>query len=411
MLMDAVFGPTNFRNEIVWQRTGAHSDAHRFGRVNDSILFYTKTETYTFNPVYADYDPEYVAERYRYTDESGRLFWPNTMTAAGPGLSRVFRGVEMPPPPGTHWRFAQKEIDRLEAVGGIYYSSTGRPYVKSYLDERKGRAAQSLWNDIVMSKSGKERLGFPTQKPVALLERILAASSNEGDVVLDPFCGCGTTIAAAQKLNRRWVGIDVTSLAITLIRHRLRDNYGPSIDSTYDVLGEPVSVPDAEELAAEDPYQFQWWALDLVGARPSEQKKGADKGIDGQIYFMDEPAGGKVKSVIISVKAGHAGRHHVHELRGVIEREGAAIGALISMQEPTKPMREEAASAGFYRSEHWRRDFPRIQLLTVAELLEGRATLEYPPAEDRTFKKGSRVKLGDGTGELPFDEVNPRPRE
>lgn len=208
-------------------------------------------------------------------------------------------------------------------------------------------------------------------------------------------------MTAAQKLGRRWIGIDITNLAITLIRHRLRDAYGPGVEQTFDVIGEPVSADDAAALAAEDPYQFQWWALGLVGARPVEQKKGADRGIDGRLFFHDEPTGGKTKQVIISVKAGHTGSAHVRDLRGVVEREGAAIGVLVSMNEPTQPMRSEAAAAGFYRSEAWGKDYPRIQLLTVADLLSGK-TIAYPPGERLTFKRAPRVAARDETAGL-FD--------
>jgi site-specific DNA-methyltransferase (adenine-specific) len=238
LILDGVFGPMNFRNEIVWQRTGAHNDPKRFGRVTDTILFYSKTDRMTFNAQYEEYDPTYVAERYRYKDDDGRLFWPNTMTAAEPRSNpmRVFLGQEMLPPPGTHWRFLQENIDRLEAEGRIYYSAKGVPYLKSYLDERKGRPAQNLWTDIAMSKSGGERLGWQTQKPVALLERIIEASSNEGDVVLDPFCGCGTALIAAERTRRRWIGIDITYLSIAVMKARLKDSFGIAVP----VIGQPT---------------------------------------------------------------------------------------------------------------------------------------------------------------------------
>ena len=207
-----------------------------------------------------------------------------------------------------------------------------------------------------------------------------------------------------RRLNRRWIGIDITHLAINLIRYRLRDAHGPSVETTYEVVGEPVSVEDAEQLATEDPFQFQAWALGLVGARPAEIKKGADKGIDGTLYFLDEPGAGKVKQIVFSVKAGHTGPHHVHELRGVVEGKHAAIGVLISMQTPTKSMREEAASAGFYHSGEKgvveRKGYPRIQLLTVKDLLAGKG-IEYPPAEKLTFRMAPRVG-GPETPELPL---------
>jgi hypothetical protein len=235
-------------------------------------------------------------------------------------------------------------------------------------------------------------LGYPTQKPEALLERIIAASSNEGDVVLDPFCGCGTTIAAAQKLNRRWIGIDITCLAITLIKHRLHNAFGDSVKDAYRVIGEPVSLTDAAALAAEDPYQFQWWALGLVNARPVEQKKGADKGIDGRIFFHDERESAKTKQIVLSVKAGHVHVSHVRNLRGVVDREKVAMGLLITIEPPTAPMRKEAASAGFYECRAWNTKHPRLQILTVAQLLEGK-TIDVPPSRDtRTFRKSPRTR-------------------
>jgi site-specific DNA-methyltransferase (adenine-specific) len=211
----------------------------------------------------------------------------------------------------------------------------------------------------------KERLGYPTQKPEALLERIVRSSSPEGGVVLDPFCGCGTTIAAAEKLtNRLWIGIDITYLAISLIKSRLTAMGA----SDYRVLGEPTTADDAEQLATDDPYQFQWWALGLIGARPAEGKKGADQGIDGRLFFFDGDQ--TPKQVIVSVKAGGVQASHVRDLRGVIDREQAQIGVLISFKEPTQPMRQEAASAGFYNSPWGQHQ--RMQLLTVSELLAGK---------------------------------------
>jgi hypothetical protein len=248
---------------------------------------------------------------------------------------------------------------------------------------------------------GNERLGYPTQKPEALLDRIIEASSKEGDVVLDPFCGCGTTIASAQRLNRRWIGIDITHLAIGLIRHRLRDAHGEAIDQTYQIVGEPTSVPDAESLAKNDPYQFQWWALGLVGARPAEAKKGPDKGIDGRIYFHEGE--GPTRQIVLSVKAGKLHAPHVRDLRGVVEREKAAIGALITLEEPSKAMRTEAASAGFYKSP-WG-THQRLQIITVAELLAGKK-LDAPPYGQTsvTFKRAPQAR-SDRSRQLRLDET------
>ena len=254
-----------------------------------------------------------------------------------------------------------------------------------------------------MHNLSAERLGYPTQKPRALLERIIKAGSNEGDTVLDPFCGCGTTIAAAQNLNRHWIGIDITSLAISLIRYRLADTFGSA--ATFEVIGEPVSLPDAAQLAHDDPYQFQWWALGLVAARPVEQKKGADKGIDGRIYFHDGSTD-KTQSIILSVKAGHVTAAHVRDLRGVIEREKAAIGVLLTMQPPTKEMRKEAANAGFYKSAWNQRHYARLQILTVEDLLTGK-TIDRPAAAQTsvTFKRAPKAlpKVRE-TSPIPFGE-------
>jgi hypothetical protein len=265
-----------------------------------------------------------------------------------------------------------------------------------------------LWIDLnPIAAQAAERLGYPTQKPQSLLERIVQSSSNAEDIVLDPFCGCGTTIAAAQKLKRHWVGIDITHLAITLIKHRLQSAFGKKVH--YQVIGEPVDLGGAKELAQQDPYQFQWWALGLVGARPTEQKKGADQGIDGRLYFHDEHAGsGKTKQIMFSVKSGHLSPAHVRDLWGVVEREKAQIGVLISMEEPSKSMRTEAAKAGFYEPPFGGKEkhYPRLQLLTVAELLQGKG-IAYPEFRANvTFKKAPEVKEQKRSSPelLPFED-------
>ena len=297
-----------------------------------------------------------------------------------------------------YWRYSKDRMQQLIDEGRVVQTAPGRvPAYKRYLDEMPGVSLQDVWTDIKpIGAQAAERLGYPTQKPEALLARIIETSSNEGDMVLDPFCGCGTAVSVAQKLNRQWIGIDITHLATNLIKYRLRDAFGEQIQ--YEVIGEPVTVAGARELAAEDPYQFQYWALGLVQARPADQKKGADQGIDGRIYFHDGT--GDTRQIIISVKAGKTSVAHLRDLRGVIDREGAEIGVLISMQEPTAPMRKEAASAGFYASP-WGKH-PRLQLLTIAELLDD-ASIDYPPAQqvDRTFKRASRAQHAEPqTGDL-----------
>jgi len=395
VLMDAVFDPRNFRNEISWKRFSAKNDPNRFGRSHDVLLFYTKSNKFTWNVQYGPFEEDYVQENYRYVEEgTGRRYRRGDLTAAKPGGDVDYEWHGARPYKGRHWAFSRENMDKMLAEGRIEFRKTGMPVYKRYLDEQPGVPLQDIWTDIRLHAGSRERLGYPTQKPEALLARIICASSNEGDVVLDPFCGCGTTIAVAQKLKRRWIGIDITHLAVTLMKHRLQDLYGPGISAEYRVLGEPVALDDAAALAQSDPYQFQWWALGLVGARPAEGKKGADRGIDGRIYFHDE-GGGKTKQIILSVKAGKTNPAHVRDLRGVLDREGAQIGVLLTMQPPTQPMRTEAAGAGMYESPGWGRHYPRIQIITVQDLLEGKE-IAYPHQTGTTFKAAVPVEEEEG---------------
>jgi len=393
VLLDSVFGPAHFRNEIIWKRTNAHSSAKRWAPIHDTLFYFCKTGTPLWNEPRIDYDEAYLDKYYRFDDGDGRLYWRADITGAGTrnGASgQPWRDYD-PNNIGRHWTHTPEKLEALADQGAVYFPpGGGMPMLKKYRDQLKGRALSDFWDDIDrINPVGSERLGYPTQKPEALLERIIHASSNEGDVVLDPFCGCGTAIAVAQRLNRHWIGIDITHLAVTLIKHRLATAFGDSAE--YEVIGEPVAVSGAEQLARDDPYQFQWWALGLVGARPVEQKKGADHGIDGRIYFHDDESARKSKQIILSVKAGKTSVPHVRDLRGVLDREKAAIGVLISLQEPTKPMRTEAAGAGFYESP-WGTKHPKLQLLTVGELLEGKK-IDAPPSRDiRTFKKAPKAK-------------------
>jgi adenine specific DNA methylase Mod len=386
--MDSIFRPERFINEIVWKRTSAHSDSQKYSNVTDFILFYSKTEVATWNPPYVPLDDKHVSSKYANVDADGRRFTLSDMTSPHPRPNMMYdwKGHESPL---YGWRYSKETMAKHESEGRIWYpdDKSKRPRLKRYLDKSAGRLPDNLWTDIPpVNSQARERLGYPTQKPEALLERIITASSNKGDLVLDPFGGCGTAVIAAQRLGRRWVSIDITHLAINLMKRRLRDTFGKDVQ--FQVIGEPVDVTGAQELAGKDPYQFQWWALDLVDARPAEQKKGSDKGIDGRIYFHDETDSSQTKQVIISVKAGHTNVSHVRDLRGVIEREKAAIGVLITMEEPTQPMTTEAASAGFYHSPGWNMDCPRIQLRTIAELLAGKG-LDVPP-QQATFKEAPK---------------------
>lgn len=394
ILMDAVFGGQSFRNEVIWKRSHAHSDgkqgSQHFGRVTDTLLFYSKGDISRWNVLHTPYDQEYLDRDYRRVDADGRRYRIDNLQ--GPG------GAEKGNPRyevmgvTRHWRYTKEKMAKLIDEGRVIQTKPGAvPQYKRYLDEMSGVPVQNLWADLPpLNNRSKEMLGYPTQKPEALLERILKASSNEGDVVLDPFCGCGTTIQVAQLLNRCWIGIDITHLAIGLIKKRLSDTFGEEIRKTYEVIGEPTDVAGAAALAEQDKYQFQWWALGLVGARPAEQKKGADRGIDGRLYFHDNTKGDS-KQILFSVKAGGVTVSQIRDLRGTLEREKAEIGVFLCFEAPTRPMLKEAAEAGFYKSPDGT-SHPRMQIYTVEQLLQGKQ-VEYPRyARDNTFKQAPRSR-------------------
>ncbi len=401
IVLDTIFGPRNFMNEIVWKRTSSHNDARRnFSSLDDILFFYTKTEAYTFNPQFTPYSEDYIQHNFRFVDENGRKYASGNLRSPNPrpNLTYDYKGYK---PHANGWSVSLEKMQDLDRQGRLIFSKdpNGRIRVKKYLDEMPGIVLGNNWGDIPpISSQAAERLGYPTQKPVALLERILSASSNPGDVVLDPFCGCGTTIAAAQKLGRRWIGIDITNLSIALQKYRLKDSFGLVEKQDYTVVGEPEDLPSAHQLAQDDRYQFQWWALSLIKARPlgetegKKGKKGSDKGMDGVITFIDD-ATRKAKRVLVQVKSGKVKSGDIRDLRGVLDREGAAMGVFITLETPTKEMLAEAVSAGFYHSPGWERDYPRLQILTIAELLQG-AEVKMPPATI-TFKQAEKVQVAE----------------
>jgi DNA modification methylase len=388
ILLDAVFGPGQFLSEIAWKRTGAHNSAKRYGPVHDVLLYFSKTSQYTWNQQYGD-QAEYIRERYTYTDGRGRVFYPVSLIAAGTrqgSSGRPWRGIDVAGQ-GNHWRYTTEKLEELDTQGNIYWPPKGgKPRLKMYETEAKGSLIQDWWDDIPpLNSQAQERLGYPTQKPEALLERIIQASSNEGDVVLDPFCGCGTTIHAAQKLRRQWIGIDITHLAISLIEKRLRDAF-PGI--TYEVRGTPKDLDGARALAAANKHQFQLWAVSLVNALPfGGTKKGADTGIDGLIYF--KPDGKTTERAIVSVKGGeNVGVAMIRDLAHVVDREKAKIGLFVTLAESTGPMRTEAIKVGYYESP-FSGKIPKIQILTIEELFAGRKP-HIPLVDVTTFKKAQR---------------------
>ena len=418
MLLDGIFGPWNYRNEIVWKRTSSHSDAKKWARVNDIILYYAREEDATWNTQYGPYDSEYVAKNYRHDDDDGRGPYTLGDMAApeGGGMAAILPETGRPRgwyvwkgyhPPERGWRYSQETMQKLDEERRVWYppSKDNRLRLKRYLNEMPGRIVDTNWTDVSpIGAHAKERLGYPTQKPLALLERIIRASSNPGDVVLDPFCGCGTAIDAAQGLGRRWLGIDVTHLSVALMKYRLQDRHGLRAGHSprqveghdYRVIGEPQDLAGARNLAQQEHdgrYQFQWWALSLVGARPlgsagsgRKGQKGADGGVDGLIHFLDEHK--RTQRVVVQVKSGKVSRPDIGDLRGLLQG-GAAIGVFITLEPPTGPMQQEAFGAGYYESELWGR-FPRIQILTIEDLLDG-ATVEMP-TQHGTFRQAPRAR-------------------
>jgi site-specific DNA-methyltransferase (adenine-specific) len=406
-LMDSVFSPRNFLNEVIWKRTSGHNSAKRWGPVHDVILFYAKSGEHCWNRVAQAYDKEYVERFYRF-GENDRRYRLGDLTGAGTrtGDSGMpWRGVD-PTRAGRHWAVPNKvlislgtpgmdrlstqaKLDLLDSHGLVYWPPKGdMPQFKRYFEETRGVAIQDVISDIG-PLSAQERMGYPTEKPPALLDRIITASSNKGDVVLDPFCGCGTTIHAAQKLKRGWIGIDITHLAISLIEKRLNDAF-PGIQ--YEVHGTPKDLDGARDLAARNKYQFQWWAVSLVNAVPfAGKKKGADSGIDGLIYF--KPDGKTTEKAIVSVKGGeNVNVAMVRDLAHVVDRENARIGVFITLADSTGPMRTEAVKAGFYETLYGK--YPKIQILTIRELFEGKQP-NIPLVDPSAFKKAPKEVRGD----------------
>ncbi len=402
IVMDVIFGIENFENEISWKRTTTKNDykqgAINWARVRDVILHYRKDvrQGGIFHQPFAPYSDEYVANFYRHRDEDGRAYTLDNLAAPGAGSRGhpryEFLGVTR------YWRYNREKMEALLAEGRIVQTAPGTvPRYKRYLDEMPGVAIGDSWDDIqALGGQTNERLGYPTQKPLALLERIIQASSSPDCWILDPFCGCGTAVASAQKLGRKWIGIDITHLSIALQKYRLEAMF-PGIQ--FKVVGEPKDIGAAAQLAREDRYQFQWWALSLIRARPlggeagsREGKKGSDKGIDGVMAFIDDNTG-KAKRALVQVKSGHVKSGDIRDLVGTVKRENAAIGVFLTLEKPSRDMLIEAASAGFYHSPGWGKDYPRIQILTIEDLLHG-TEVKMPP-QFGTFKQAQRVHQRD----------------
>jgi site-specific DNA-methyltransferase (adenine-specific) len=391
LLLDGVFGPKQFVNEISWRRTTAKADyaqgATHYPRVRDVIFRYWKDRSAgrLFHQPFGQYDADYIRTKYRNRDESGRLYRLDNLT--GPGGASKGNAYYEVMGVSRHWRYSRENMDRLITEGRIIQTKPGGvPQYKRFLDEMPGVPISDDWDDIrPINSQAQERLGYPTQKPLALLERIIAASSNEGDVVLDPFCGCGTAVHAAQKLGRQWIGIDVTHLAIGLIEKRMSDAF-PGL--AFEVKGRPQSLTAAQDLARRDKHQFELWALSVVEAVPWKGgRKGADGGIDGIIWF--KPDGKKTEKAIVEVKGGATGVKDIGRLAQVMEREGAKLGVFLTAQAPTRAMERDAAAVGVWENEYTGRKHPRLQVITLAELFQN-VRPDIPWVDASMVKKAKR---------------------
>ena len=399
VMMDAIFGHESFRSEIVWKRTSAHSDAKGFGQVCDYLLYYAGNSR-TWNPIKVPHDPQYVADNYRYEDERGRYRHHEIIRTASmgerPNLSYEYKGYT----PRWGWRMVREKLEELDAEGLLVWSSTGRPYRKTYLAD--GQAPTNLWTDIP-NALGQERMGYNTQKPLALLERIIEASSNKGDTVFDPFCGCATTLEAADKLGRKWIGIDIAIHAVKRVaRVRLQERLGLVEGTDFEIDGVPRNIEGAADLWERDKYHFQKWAVEEVDGFVTT-RKGSDGGIDGRLYFglPDRP---DLSSMVIEVKGGkNVGINVVRDLRGVLERDEAEMAGLIVLHElgNRKQMNftREMAQAGDLAV--LGKNYPRMQMLTVVEILEGK-TFYTPGAVGRGV--ASPVLPGHDRGVAPGQE-------
>ncbi len=440
LMMDAVFGKENFRNEIIWRRTNAHNSSRSYGRIHDTLLFYSKTNGYFFDPQIRPYLTGYIESNFRHEDDRG-IYRHADATAAEirtGDSGQPWQGYN-PTTAGRHWAipaYLREELEeRGETLEGLVTQEVldlalnhdliylppnrgGQPQIKRYLFRRDGTRLQSLWayqpyTDGLLWDSDEaidadvrwvqrnEDLGYPTQKPEGLLSRIIRTSCPDEGVVLDPFCGCGTAVAVAERLNRRWIGIDITHLAISLMKNRLSDSFGDEL-SDYEVIGVPEDVESARALALESEHdgrhQFEYWALGLVDARPvNNGKRGADAGVDGFINFFDDNSG-KAKRVIVQVKSGHVERSMIATLKGDMTREKAEIGLFITLEAPTRPMIQEATAAGIYTPEQFPdHHYPRVQILTIEDLLSG-VDAEVPRyAHDPSQRRAPRRRRSQGS--------------
>ena len=401
IVLDAIFGPENFKNEVIWKRTSAHSSAKRYGPIHDVILYYTKSDQYQWTKLYQPYDDDYVDVFFDMQDADGKRWKRTDLTGAGTRNGETglpWRGLDVTAK-GRHWAYPPSHLDRLDAAGRVHWpeKADGMPRLKQYPEDLPGVPLQDIINDIrPLHNLSRERLGFPTQKPLALLRRLIQASSKPGDVVLDPFCGCGTTVHAAQILDRQWIGIDVSYYGIRLVQKRLAANFGPQLQVTID--GIPADLPSAEDLAKRDPYGFQQWAVSELGCQLwNDGKKGADGGIDGEMRFFNGP--GVPGRLLAQVKGGlRVGPEAVRAFKAVMDGEKADMGVFFCRGEPTDEMRRVAAAAG--RHNIGSTPFPRLQLFSLAAWAAGQrpqlpTPLQFFVPTDASNRRVGRARRAD----------------
>lgn len=393
VVLDAIFGPEHLRNEIIWRRTpGKSLTTSRYASNHDVILAYQKSDAAYWNPdeafipYEADNLPEKTATKYRYKDPDGRLYRLDSLINPNPNrpnLTYEFLGVTKV------WRWTRDRMQKAYDEGLVVQSKPGRvPQLKRYLDEQRGLPIGDVWTDIgPLNSQSSERLNYPTQKPRALLERIILGATAEGDLVLDPFCGCGTTVDAAERLGRRWIGIDITYIAVDLITKRLQDTHGEEVMESIEVRGIPRDLAGARALFDRSPFDFERWAVSMVHGQPNLKQVG-DKGVDGVIRFPLDGTGKRVGKVLVSVKGGKSpGPTAVRDLVGTVESQRAEMGVLVTLEEPTRGMVDAANHSGLYTWEWNGATFPKVQIVTVAQLLNDErpnvppTLLPYMPAK------------------------------
>ncbi|HOY56181.1 MAG TPA: DNA methyltransferase [bacterium] len=401
LILDVIFRKENFRNEIVWKRTNSSkAQTKQFGSQHDTILFYSKSDNFVFNKIYSSADEEY-AKSFNYDDKDGKGQYQTVAIVAG-GVQKYagrkvfeFQGVN------AMWLYSKEKLEEMYKNDLLIKTKGGLFRKKMYLKDTEGKLVSDMWFDEdvkPLQGISSESLGYPTQKPEALLERIIKASSKGGDWVLDPFCGCGTTVSAAEKLDRNWIGIDITMLAINLINKRLKEQFADK-NIKINLDGLPKDLKAAKALAEKDRFEFEYWALSLIDAMPAKSKSqenmhGADKGIDGTLapIIGFKKGDNQYGRIIVQVKSGGVKRNDIATLKGDIEREKATGGVFITLEEPTKPMLEEAVLAGNYKVDFYAGEFPKVQIITIEELLHGQK-LNLPLWSKEYHKKAKKVEI------------------